>query len=155
MAAEGDASVAGHARVKAIMDTAPTFPRTRLGLRIALGALYLAAGLLHVLRPHGFELIVPGWVPCPHETVILTGVAELFGAVGLFVPRVRRWAAIGLAAYAVAVYPANIKHAVDHVVIDGVALGYAYHVPRLLFQPVLVWAALFAGSVIDWPWRRG
>lgn len=130
------------------------FPRTRLALRIALSALYGLAGVLHIMRPHGFELIVPGWVPFPHETVILTGWAELAGAVGLFVPRARRAAAIGLAAYAVAVYPANIKHMVDHVVIDGVALGWAYHVPRLLLQPVLVWAALFAGGVISWPWAK-
>lgn len=136
------------------MTELPTHARTRRGLRVALAALYGLAGALHVARPHGFELIVPGWVPFPHETVIATGIAELLGAVGLFVPPVRRAAAIGLAAYAVCVFPANIKHAVDHVVIDGVALGWGYHVPRLLFQPVLVWAALFAGGVIDWPWRR-
>jgi uncharacterized membrane protein len=128
--------------------------RTRLILRIALSVLYALAGVLHVTRPHGFELIVPGWVPWPHETVIATGWAELAGAVGLWFPALRRPAAIGLALYAVAVYPANIKHAIDHVVIDGVALGWGYHLPRLLFQPVLVWAALFAGQVTDWPWRR-
>lgn len=128
-------------------------PRARTGLRIALSALYALAGAMHILRPHGFELIVPDWVPFPHQVVVATGVAELLGAVGLWIAPLRLWAGIGLAAYAVAVYPANIKHAVDHVVIDGVALGWAYHAPRLLFQPVLVWAALFAGGVVDWPWR--
>lgn len=137
-----------------VMTDRTSHRKTRLGLRIALGALYGAAGLLHILRPHGFEQIVPDWVPFVHEVVVGTGVAELFGAAGLFIPGVRRWAAIGLAAYAIAVYPANIKHAVDHVVIDGVALGWGYHLPRLLLQPVLVWAALFAGGVIDWPWQR-
>ena len=128
--------------------------RTRLILRIALSVLYALAGVLHIARPHGFELIVPGWVPWPHATVIVTGWAELAGAVGLWIAPLRRPAAIGLALYAIAVYPANIKHAVDHVVIDGVALGWAYHIPRLLLQPVLVWAALFAGGVIAWPWRQ-
>ena len=33
-------------------------------------------------------------------------------------------------------------------------LGLAYHIPRLLAQPLVVWAALWAGEVIDWPWRR-
>ncbi|WP_294335083.1 DoxX family protein [uncultured Sphingomonas sp.] len=129
-------------------------PRTRMGLRILLTALYAVAGAMHLLRPHGFEQIVPGWVPWPHQTVLVTGVAELLGAVGLWIAPLRWWAALGLAAYAVAVYPANIKHAVDHVVISGVALDWRYHVPRLLLQPLLVWAALFAGGVTDWPWRR-
>jgi uncharacterized membrane protein len=131
-----------------------TCPRTRLSLRIALSVLYAIAGTLHILRPQGFEQIVPGWVPWPHETVILTGWAELCGALGLWLPRLRTAAGIGLAAYAVAVYPANIKHAIGHVAIDGVALGWSYHLPRLLFQPVLVWAALFAVGVIDWPCRK-
>lgn len=125
--------------------------RTREGLKWSLVALYTVAGVAHLQRPKGFELIVPDWVPHPHEVVLATGVAELFGAIGLLLPRTRRWAGLGLAAYAVAVYPANIKHAVEHVVISGVQLGLGYHIPRLLFQPVLVWAALFAGRVIDWP----
>ena len=131
-----------------------TCPRTRLALRIVLSALYAIAGTLHILRPHGFEQIVPGWVPWPHATVILTGWAELCGALGLWLPRLRGAAGVGLAAYAVAVYPANIKHAIDHVAIDGVALGWSYHLPRLLFQPVLVWAALFAVGAIRWPCRQ-
>ena len=28
-----------------------------------------------------------------------------------------------------------------------------YHAPRLALQPVLVWWALFAGGVADWPLR--
>ena len=129
-------------------------PKIRLGLRAALSALYLLAGAMHILRPHGFEQIVPDWVPFPHETVVLTGMAELLGAIGLWITPLQRWAGIGLAAYAVAVYPANIKHAFEHVAISGVELGWGYHVPRLMFQPLLVWAALFAGEVIDWPWRE-
>jgi len=33
-------------------------------------------------------------------------------------------------------------------------LGLAYHVPRMMLQPVLIWLALWAGKVIDWPFRR-
>ena len=128
-----------------------TCSKTRLAVRMALTALYAAAGTLHIWRPHGFEQIVPGWVPWPHLIVAITGWAELCGAVGLWLPRFRASAGIGLAAYAVAVYPANIKHAVDHVVIDGIVLGWSYHIPRLMLQPVLVWAALFATGVVSWP----
>ena len=36
---------------------------------------------------------------------------------------------------------------------DGGA-GLAYHIPRLAAQPVLIWLALWASEVTDWPWKR-
>jgi uncharacterized membrane protein len=59
-----------------------------------------------------------------------------------------------MAAYAVVVYPANIKHALDGVAVAGQTLGWGYHGPRLAFQPVFVWWALWAGAVTDWPFGR-
>jgi uncharacterized membrane protein len=127
--------------------------RLRTGLRWLLSLVYFGVGVVHLRSPDGFLPIVPDWVPFPHEVILLTGACEIAGALGLFVPRLRWLAGAALAAYAVAVYPANIKHAMDGVAVGGMVQGWAYHVPRLLFQPVFVWWALFAGSVIDWPWR--
>ena len=33
-------------------------------------------------------------------------------------------------------------------------LGLAYHIPRMFAQPIIVWWALWAGGVTDWPFRR-
>jgi hypothetical protein len=63
-------------------------------------------------------------------------------------------AGIALAAYAVCVWPANFKHAIDGVDLPYIASSWLYHGPRLAFQPVLVWWALYASEAIDWPWRR-
>lgn len=123
----------------------------RTALRFLIGAVYLAAGVAHLRFPGPFVQITPGWVPAPELVVAATGVAEILGAVALmFVLPLRRAAAIALAAYAVCVYPANVKHAMEGI---G-AQDWRYHAPRLAFQPVFVWWALFAGGVIDWPWRR-
>ena len=127
--------------------------RLRLVLRWLLVGIYLLAGGLHLLVPRAFLSIVPGWVPRPAQTVLLTGLCELAGAAGLMLPRWRRLAAIMLAAYAVCVFPANIKHAIDGLAYGRNHLGVAYHVPRLLLQPVIVWWTLFAGEVIGWPSR--
>lgn len=123
-------------------------------LRWILAAFYLLAGIAHLASPATFMPVMPNWVPYPREVVLLTGVAELFGAIGLMIPRFRWWAGVGLAAYAVCVFPANIKHAWLDV---AVARDYAtlwYHVPRMPLQPLLIWWALFAAGVIDWPWRK-
>jgi uncharacterized membrane protein len=126
-------------------------------LRGLLGALYLVAAYFHLAAPEPFLTIMPGWVPWPEATVALTGVAEGLGALMLLQPwsrALRRAGGLGLAIYAVCVFPANIHHfALDMAKPDG-GLGLAYHVPRMIAQPVLVWLALWTGGVTDWPFRR-
>jgi uncharacterized membrane protein len=123
--------------------------RTRYGL----AALYLAIGIVHLVASDAMLPLMPDWVPEPRLVILATGLCEIAGAAGLLTPRFRRAAAIGLALYAVCVYPANLKHAFDHIHIDGIPDSWWYHGPRLAFQPVFVWAALWAGGLIDWPFR--
>ena len=90
----------------------------------------------------------------------LTGVAELLGAAGLLIPQLRKAAGVGLALYALCVWPANVKHALDALEPGGgLPLSWLYHGPRLLLQPVIIWACLWVGEVTDWPFcsrtRRG
>jgi uncharacterized membrane protein len=90
-------------------------------------------------------------VPYPHAVVLITGGLELAGAVGLLAPRTRRAAGMALALYILAVWPANIHQAVDHIVVPPIPDSWWYHGPRLAFQPVLAWWALFCAGVVDWP----
>ena len=123
----------------------------RLIVRWLLAAIYLAAGAFHLTWPGPFLRIIPGWVPFPQDVVLLTGIAEALGAVGLiqpFSPALRKAAGWGLAAYAICVWPANINHM---LIDDGSNLGY--HVPRMFAQPLIIWAALWSSGAIDWPRR--
>ena len=129
------------------------YPRARAAMRIAFALFYGAAGVVHLVSPDAFLPIVPGWVPFPREVVLATGVCELAGAAGLLVPRLRRLAGIMLAAYAVCVFPANIRHAMEGIPVAGLPSSWWYHAPRLAMQPVLVWAALFCTGVVGWPFR--
>ena len=126
----------------------------RVIARAVLALVFLAAGILHLLAPAPFLGITPDWVPWPDQVIRLTGMAEILGAIGLMTPRWRTAAGIGLALYALCVFPANIKHAIDSAGDPDALLGWAYHAPRLAFQPVIVWWALWAGEVIDWPFAR-
>ena len=125
----------------------------RLPLRILLAIFYFIAGVAHLRSPDGFLSITPSWVPFPVEVVAFTGIAEIAGAIGLLIPRLRFAAAIGLALYALCVWPANFHHALNDIAIGGTNLSWWYHGPRLAFQPVLIWLALWAGCVINWPFR--
>jgi uncharacterized membrane protein len=128
--------------------------RKRQIFRVLLAIFYFVAGVAHIRSPTGFLQITPDWVPYPAQVVFLTGVAEIAGALGLMIPRLRATAGIGLALYAVCVYPANVNHAINNIEMGGNQLSWWYHGPRLAFQPVFVWWALWVGGVIDWPFRR-
>ncbi len=128
--------------------------RSRLVLRLLLVAIYLGVSALHLGAPDAFLVIMPPGIPFPREVVLFTGACEIAGAVGLMVPRTRRLAGIMLAIYAVCVWPANIYQAVWHIHAPPLPDSWWYNGPRIAFQPVLVWWALFAGEVMDWPFRK-
>lgn len=127
-------------------------PRTALRWFLILA--FLAAGVLHLLIPEPFIDITPEWVPMKPRMIALTGVAELLGAVGLMTPRFRQAAGVALAIYAVCVFPANIHHAQIDLDRARPLLGWAYHGPRLLLQPLIVWACLWAAEATEWPFRK-
>ena len=122
--------------------------------RYLLALLYLVAGIIHLRSPGGFVAITPDWVPYPLEVVYFTGVCEIAGAIGLITTRFRYAAGIGLALYALCVFPANINHALNNIAMSGKALSWWYHGPRLAFQPIFIWWALWVGGVTNWPFGK-
>lgn len=125
--------------------------RSRTLLRTLLVVAFALAGYFHIAHPAPFLRITPYWVPAPAKIIFVTGICELLGAAGLMMRRLRYLAGIMLALYAVCVFPANIQHALIFAKEGSGWMGWLYHGPRLLFQPVIVWWCLFAGAVIDWP----
>jgi len=128
----------------------------RTALLWVLAFFYAVAGYFHLVSPEGFLAIMPEWVPFPEQVVLWTGIAELLGAAGLvqpWSPRLRKAAGIGLALYALCVWPANINHfALDMARADG-GFGLAYHVPRMIAQPIIIWLALWVSGTTNWPFR--
>jgi len=126
----------------------------RSAMRWMMAALYIAAGIAHLVAPEKLLAITPSWVPFAPQIILVTGLCELAGAVALVTRPLRHWAGYALATYAICVWPANFKHAMNGIDLPYIANSWLYHGPRLAFQPVLVWWALFSAEIIDWPWRR-
>jgi uncharacterized membrane protein len=122
--------------------------------RLLIASIYGPFGVLHIVGSGGFLPIMPPLIPFPREIVVFTGLCEIAGAVGLLIPRTRRLAGIMLALYALCVWPANIYHAISGVSVPPLPGSWWYHGPRLLLQPMLAWAPLWAAGVVDWPFRR-
>jgi uncharacterized membrane protein len=115
---------------------------------------YLVAGVLHLQYPDAFLPIMPNWAPAPRQIILFTGACEIVGALALLTRQLRWWAGVMLALYAACVFPANIKQAVYNVQLPQFPTSWWYHAPRLAFQPVIVWWALYCARVIDWPFAR-
>ncbi len=126
-------------------------------LRFVLAIFYGYAGYRHLVGPEPFLQITPGWVPFPEQVIWWTGIAELAGAVALAQPlsaRLQKAGAIGLALYALCVWPANVNHMLMDMASEDGGWGMAYHVPRMVAQPLIIWLALWTGSVVDWPFGK-
>lgn len=81
------------------------------GLRAALVFVFLwffLGGIVHFAFLDAEIRAVPPWITWPREAVIISGVFELLGALGLLWLRTRRMAAWGLFALTIAVTPANV-----------------------------------------------
>ena len=101
-------------------------------------AIFLTAGTLHFVRPEPFVNIMPNYLPWHLELVYLSGVFEFVLGAMLLVPKCQVFAAWGLIALLVAVFPANVQmafHAADY--------------PQ--FPAALIWARLpLQGVLIAW-----
>lgn len=109
----------------------------KTAFRWLLALTMMSAGVLHLLRPEMFVKIVPDWLPAPRALVLVSGVCEMAGGLGLLAPRTRKAAGWGLAALFIAVFPANVSMATHKIYTDNPWILWG----RLPFQAVLIaWA---------------
>ncbi|HEU4321794.1 MAG TPA: hypothetical protein VFS21_01480 [Roseiflexaceae bacterium] len=87
--------------------------RLRVFGRVALGLLFVAAGLNHFRQPRFYLRMMPPYLPYHQELVDLSGYAEVaLGALAL-VPGAEPAARWGLIALLAAVFPANLHMALN------------------------------------------
>jgi len=110
-------------------------------LRVILAVSIIVVGVTHFAVPEPYTRIVPPQLPYPLQLVYISGFLEILGGIGLLVPRVSQVAAWGLIALFIAVFPANINMAVNHIKIEHIPDSPWFQAIRLPFQAVLIaWA---------------
>jgi uncharacterized membrane protein len=72
------------------------------------GVMFVAAGVMHFVSPGFYMKIMPPYLPYQRTLVLLSGGIEIALGVLLLIPDTSRWAAWGLIALLIAVFPANI-----------------------------------------------
>ncbi|HET6289647.1 MAG TPA: hypothetical protein VFG15_23255 [Amycolatopsis sp.] len=116
-----------------------------------MAAAMIFAGAAHWFMPTPFVQHLPPWVPAAEALVLVTGAIEVaLGAALLLRQPWRRRAGISLAAYFIAVFPANVYVAVASVDVDGQPGGW-YPWLRLPLQAIFVAWALWS---TEWNYPR-
>ncbi len=106
------------------------------------GILFVAAGIGHFVAPGFYMKIMPPYLPLHRELVLISGVAEVALGLLLLVPKTSRFAAWGLIALLVAVFPANIYVYQNRESFPQ--LPSFAHLLRLPMQAVLIlWAYVY------------
>ncbi len=101
-----------------------------------------ASGMLHLVRPAVFVSLVPPPLPQQSWLIVATGVPELLGAAGLLIPATRRPAAVCLAIFMVAIFPANVYIAgrtVQGLTMPGVPARTAMQAAYIVLLLVAGW----------------
>ena len=102
-----------------------------------MAALYAFAGFNHLANPAFYLAIIPPELPNPEWLNLGSGLAEIVLGVFLLEARTRVFAAWGIIALLIAVFPANLYAASHQLGTDNTLL----HNARLAFQLVfVVWA---------------
>jgi uncharacterized membrane protein len=111
---------------------------------VLLAAFMIFAGAMHFRAPKAYIRTVPRWLPAPAALVMVSGVSEILGGLGLLLPVTRPWAAWGLIALFVAVFPANVNMAVNRIGFGRKPTPAWLLWARLPLQAVLIaWAYAF------------
>jgi len=107
----------------------------------ALATVLATSGVLHFARPKPYDSVIPHSLPgSPRTWTYLSGAAELAVAAAVAHPRTRALGGLAAAGLFAAVFPANVKMAIDwrHARPALRAIAYA----RLPLQVPLIWWAL-------------
>jgi uncharacterized membrane protein len=115
--------------------------RAKTPLRWVMSIVMVTVGVVHFAYPAPFIVIVPAWLPNPALLVAISGVCEILGGVGLQIRPARHLAAWGLVALYIAVFPANLNQAMNHIEMPGSHIPAALLWARLPLQIVFIaWA---------------
>ncbi len=90
-----------------------------LFLRYPLALFMIIAGISHFRMPAPFVGIVPSILPNPLAIVYVSGAVEIGLGAGLLFPATYRYAAWGLVALFIAVFPANVNMAFNNLPFGG------------------------------------
>ncbi|HKY44842.1 MAG TPA: DoxX family protein [Pyrinomonadaceae bacterium] len=124
------------------------FPRLKLTpavrARVGLSLFFMFASIGHFIRTEAMAEMLPATIPYRVELIYITGVLELLGAIGVWVPRLTKLTGLLLILMLLGLLPANVYSAFNRVEFGGHGAGPVYLLVRVPFQLFTIWWTYFA-----------
>lgn len=109
---------------------------------------YLAAGFNHFYKPAAYYKIIPPFFTNPQLINTFSGVAEIFFAVLLLIPRTRRVASYGIILMLIAFIPAHMYMLKTGWCINTFCMPvWALWIRLIILQPLLIWWAVAVSKI--------
>ena len=118
----------------------------KVTLSTVLGLFFVNVGIAHFTDTKWFEPIVPEVLGDPTFWVLITGIMEIGLGLGLVIPMTRRYSAMLMAMFLVAVYWANLNMWINDIPIDDNTFEPIWHILRLIGQLLMIAVALWVGN---------
>jgi uncharacterized membrane protein len=112
--------------------------------RVGLSLFFIFTSIGHFIRTEPMAAMLPSAVPYRTELIYFTGVLELLGAIGVWIPSLTRLTGLLLILMLIGILPSNIYSAINRVDFGGHGTGPAYLLVRIPFQLFVIWWTYFA-----------
>ena len=112
-------------------------PSTRA--RVGLSVFFAFTAIGHFIRTDEMSAMLPPWVPYRGSIIYLTGVLELLGAIGVWLPGLTRLTGLCFILMLITFFPANIYSAINRIEFGGHGAGPSSLLARVPFQLFLIW----------------
>ena len=112
--------------------------------RVGLSLFFIFTAIGHFIRTEQMAEMLPSAVPYRSELICFTGMLEMLGAVGVWIPRLTRLTGLLLILMLIGILPSNIYSAINRVDFGGHGAGPAYLLVRIPFQLFVIWWTYFA-----------
>ena len=117
-------------------------PSTRA--RVGLSIFFIFTSISHFIKAEEMSAMLPRFVSYRIQIIYLTGVLEILGAVGVWIPPLMTLTRFCLILMLIAFLPANIYSAMNHVDFGGHREGPGSLLFRVPFQFFVVWWTYYA-----------
>jgi uncharacterized membrane protein len=112
--------------------------------RVGLSLFFIFTAIGHFIKTEEMAAMLPAFVPNRVAIIFLTGMLELLGAIGVWIPRLSRITGWCIMLMLIGFLPANIYSAINRVDFGGHGSGPAYLLVRIPFQFLVIGWAYYA-----------
>jgi uncharacterized membrane protein len=112
--------------------------------RVGLSLFFIFTAIGHFIKTEEMAAMLPSFVPNRVEIIFVTGIFELLGAIGVWIPRLMRITGLCLILMLIGFLPVNIYSAINRIDFGGHGSGPAYLLVRIPFQLLVIGWAYYA-----------